>query len=150
VSQSNGIRSLGVSPGGLGPFRQFGRTFATTMPPFVSKGETQSGDDACVPRRGRGLALPYDNEALKQVGSRARRFISWCRGQVFLGLFGLLIFFQVMTWLEIKDAAARHSSAGCGREYPCRVIIDDQARRIIDNDDLARRIGEEVAKKVKR
>jgi hypothetical protein len=119
------------------------------MPPFVSKGETQPGDDACVPRRGRGLALPYDNEALKQAGSRIRRLIAWCRGQVFLVLFGLLIFFQIMTWLEIKDIS-HYSWTGCGREYPCHVQIDDQARRIIDNDDLARRIGEEVAKKVKR
>jgi hypothetical protein len=30
------------------------------------------------------------------------------------------------------------------------VIFDDQARRIIDNDDLARRIGEQVAKQFKR
>ena len=92
--------------------------------------------------------MPYDNEALKQLKSRARRFISWCRGQVFLVLFGLLIFFQIMTWLEIKDVV-RSSSAGCGTDIPCRVTIDYQARRIIDNDDLARRIGEEVAKKVK-
>jgi hypothetical protein len=93
--------------------------------------------------------LPYDDQALKQVRSRARRFIAWCRGQVFLVLFGLLIFFQIVTWLEIKGIS-HYSWTGCGREYPCHVLIDDQARRIIDNDDLARRIGEEVAKKFKR
>ena len=54
-----------------------------------------------------------------------------------------------MTWLEIKNIS-HYSWTGCGREFPCHVIIDDQARRIIDNDDLARRIGEEVAKKFKR
>jgi hypothetical protein len=93
--------------------------------------------------------LPYDAQALKQVGSRPRRFIARCRSQVFLVLFGLLIFFQIVTWLEIKDIS-HYSWTGCGREYPCHVIIDDQTRRIIDNDDLARRIGEEVAKKFKR
>jgi hypothetical protein len=58
-------------------------------------------------------------------------------------------FFQIVTWLEIKNIS-HYSWTGCGREFPCHVIIDDQARRIIDNDDLARRIGEEVAKKFKR
>jgi hypothetical protein len=58
-------------------------------------------------------------------------------------------FFQIVTWLEIKDIS-HYSWAGSGREFPCHVIIDDQARRIIDNDDLARRIGEEVSKKFKR
>jgi hypothetical protein len=97
----------------------------------------------------RDPTLPYHDQALKQVGSQARRFIAWCRGQVYLVLFGLLIFFQIATWLEIKDIS-HHSWTGCGREFPCHVIIDDQARRIIDNDDLARRIGEEVARKFKR
>jgi hypothetical protein len=93
--------------------------------------------------------LAYHDQALKQVGSRAWRFIAWCRGQIYLVLFGLLIFFQVVTWLEIRNIS-HYSWAGCGTEFPCHVIIDDQARRIIDNDDLARRIGEEVAKKFKR
>ena len=46
--------------------------------------------------------LAYHDQALKQVGSRAWRFIAWCRGQIYLVLFGLLIFFQVATWLEIN------------------------------------------------
>jgi len=140
------------------------------MPQLVSEGEMWAGDDALSGTRLERTAsayfvtvagrdwlrlkvgnptLPYHDQALKQVGSRARRFIAWCRGQIYLVLFGLLIFFQIVTWLEIKDIS-HYNWAGCGREFPCHVIIDDQARRIIDNDDLARRIGEEVSRKFKR
>jgi len=83
-----------------------------------------------------GSHMPFD-QALAQEKSRTRRFLAWCRAQLLLALFGALIFFQIMTWLEIKNIA-RHNWSGCGREDPCHVMID--------NEDLARRIGEEVAK----
>jgi hypothetical protein len=73
------------------------------------------------------------------------RIFAWCRQQLLLFLFGALVFFQIMTWLEIRDIA--RDSPSCRSSNPCYVTTE----RSGNNDDyLARRIGEEVAKQFRR
>jgi hypothetical protein len=64
---------------------------------------------------------------------------AWCRRQLLLFLFAALVFFQIMTWLEIRDIASY--SPSCRRSSPCYVTTE----RSGNDDYLARRIGAEVA-----
>jgi hypothetical protein len=84
------------APDGLSAFRQFGRIFATTMPQFVSE-DQMLRSLAMMPRPARvcnvtgsahvvtwldalekyGIDIAIENQALKQVASRARAL--YCR-----------------------------------------------------------------------